>query len=79
VSNASRELGGKLSVDAPGLFAVDDRFHDREHAVEVELPLIQQVWPGAAVLPVEVPLVDEAVEIGSRTARAEFSMWPLTA
>jgi len=51
------------------LFTVDARFHQREHAVEVELPLIQLAWPHAAVLPVETPAVDEAVEIGERTAR----------
>jgi AmmeMemoRadiSam system protein B len=52
------------------LFAVDDRFHDDEHAVEVELPLIQVVWPDAKVLPVEVPPTDDAVAIGRRTAEA---------
>jgi hypothetical protein len=52
------------------LFSIDDRFHDDEHAVEVELPLIQQVWPGTMVLPVEVPLDDQAVEVGRRTALA---------
>ena len=47
----------------------DDRFHRHEHAVEVELPLIQSAWPGASILPVEVPLVDGAAEIGRHTAR----------
>ncbi len=51
------------------LFVVDDRFHVREHAVEVELPLIQRAWPQARILPIEVPLLDEAIEIGERTAR----------
>ena len=40
------------------LFVTDDRFHAREHSVEVELPLIQSVWPNARLLPVEVPLVE---------------------
>jgi AmmeMemoRadiSam system protein B len=52
------------------LFVTDDRFHIREHAVEVESPLIQVVWPNARLLPIEVPLVDQASEIGRRTARA---------
>jgi AmmeMemoRadiSam system protein B len=52
------------------LFVVDDRFHQREHAVEVELPLIQRTWPGAKLLPVEVPLISDAIEIGERTARS---------
>jgi AmmeMemoRadiSam system protein B len=69
-SQVPGELSGKLTVDTSQLFGVDDRFHDREHAVEVELPLIQRAWPTANVLPVEVPLTDEAVEVGRRTARA---------
>ena len=65
----SEALRRKLTESSGALFGVDDRFHEREHAVEVELPLVQQVWPGAAVLPVEVPPIDSAIEIGARTAR----------
>jgi MEMO1 family protein len=35
----------------------------------VELPLIQHAWPNARLLPVEVPLIDDAVQVGERTAR----------
>ena len=66
-SEVAQELGTRL-VEASSLFAVDDRLHAREHAVEVELPLIQAAWPAVAVLPVEVPLRDDAVEIGRRAA-----------
>ena len=52
-----------------GLFAVDERFHQQEHAVEVELPLIQAAWPGVLVLPVEVPAIESAVEIGRAAAK----------
>jgi len=62
------ELGRRLA-ESSDLFAVDDRLHDREHAVEVELPLIQAVWPQAEVLPVEVPLIDDAAEIGRDAVR----------
>jgi AmmeMemoRadiSam system protein B len=71
-SDVPRELTGRLvsgGGDRASLFAIDDRFHEREHAVEVELPLIQSAWPNATLLPVEVPLVDEAVQIGVTTAR----------
>ena len=51
------------------LFVIDDRFHDREHAVEVELPLVREVWSAAAILPVEVPLDTRAPEIGRRVAQ----------
>lgn len=55
-------------LELKDFFCVDERFHSREHAVEVELPLIQQAWPTAAVLPVEVPAFQMAAEIGRRTA-----------
>lgn len=66
------EIAGDLSSrlkDEPALFSVDERLHQHEHAVEVELPLIRAVWPNALVLPIEVPLSEWAVEMGERTAR----------
>lgn len=69
-SNVPGEVQGRLEADASQLFGVDDRFHTREHAVEVELPLIQRAWPSAMVLPIEVPLTDESVDVGIRTAKA---------
>ncbi len=55
---------------ATGQFVTDDRFHWREHAVEVELPLIQAIWPLAEILPIEVPPDDSAAELGRTVARA---------
>ena len=66
-SSVARELGERL-VGSSDLFAVDDRLHAREHAVEVELPLIQAAWPEATVLPVEVPAIEDAEQIGRRAA-----------
>jgi AmmeMemoRadiSam system protein B len=68
ISPVHGELEAKLK-ERSGLFAVDDRFHQHEHAVEVELPLIQSAWPGVSILPVEVPLSDAAAEMGRCTAR----------
>lgn len=51
------------------LFVTDDRFHADEHAVEVELPLVEAAMPGVAILPVEVPLLKAAPEIGVEAAR----------
>jgi AmmeMemoRadiSam system protein B len=62
------ELRDGLCADR-GLFAVDDRFHTREHAVEVELPLIRLQWPGAAILPIETPPNAKAVDAGRAVAR----------
>jgi AmmeMemoRadiSam system protein B len=65
---AQDAMRGLLASASTGLFAVEPRLHRYEHAVEVELPLIQQAWPGATLLPIEVPAIDAAVEIGRRTA-----------
>ncbi len=67
-SVVSQELRRKLS-ELSELFLIDRRFHSREHAIEVELPLIQLAWPKAEILPIEVPLVEQAVLIGRQTAR----------
>jgi AmmeMemoRadiSam system protein B len=50
------------------LFCVDDRFHEREWAIEVELPLVRAAWGKAAILPVEVPPQESAAAVGRRTA-----------
>jgi MEMO1 family protein len=75
-SAVAPELRTKLCRESrrPELFRTDDRFHRREHAIEVELPLVRAAWPGAAILPVEVPLCDAAVEVGVETARRVASM-----
>jgi AmmeMemoRadiSam system protein B len=52
------------------VFSVEPRLHQSEHAVEVEVPLIQLAYPGAAILPIEVPAVDMAALIGRKTAQA---------
>jgi AmmeMemoRadiSam system protein B len=61
-------LHGRLG-EAKTLFMVDERFHAREHAVEVELPLIRAAWPNAMVLPIEVPVRDDAIAMGQKTAQ----------
>jgi AmmeMemoRadiSam system protein B len=67
-SDLPEELERRLTESSADLFRVDERFHAHEHAVEVELPLIQVAWSHAAVLPVEVPLVSDAAQIGIATA-----------
>jgi AmmeMemoRadiSam system protein B len=65
------ELRAKLLGESRDreMFAIDDRFHRREHAVEVELPLIAAAWPSAPIVPVEVPTVEHANAIGREIAR----------
>ena len=73
VPGGTSEVPAELAVlvrSSSPLFVVDDRFHQREHAVEVELPLIQRTWPNARLLPIEVPLFEDAIQVGERTAKA---------
>ena len=65
----ARQLVLQLAESPSQQFQVDDRFHEMEHAVEVELPLIQGAWPEAKLLPIELPAIESAVEIGIETAR----------
>ena len=51
------------------LFLVDPRFHAQEHAIEVNVPLIQQAWPNTPILPIEVPMLEVASLIGRKTAQ----------
>ena len=60
----------RIAEAGGGLVRVDDRFHRVEHAIEVELPLVHEAWPEAAILPVEVPLIESAVAIGRAAALA---------
>jgi AmmeMemoRadiSam system protein B len=68
-SQLPEELERRLIESSADLFCVDERFHSHEHAVEVELPLIQIAWPDASILPVEVPVIDAAAQIGIATAK----------
>jgi AmmeMemoRadiSam system protein B len=70
LSDVPEELERRLIESSANLFQVDERFHRREHAVEVELPLIQVAWPNARLLPVEVPSVEDAGAMGTAVAKA---------
>ena len=69
---------GEVTVDqeatnrlaAHPLFAVDDHAHAQEHAVEIQLPFLQRVWPAGppAIVPLLVPQLDGAA--GRQVSRA---------
>ncbi|MCC6425016.1 MAG: AmmeMemoRadiSam system protein B [Phycisphaerales bacterium] len=72
VPGGESELPGDIQrklIKDQDLFVVDERFHRTEHAVEVELPLIQQAWPKAKLLPLEIPVIEQAAEMGRLTAK----------
>lgn len=62
------ELQAKL-LEVGDSFAVEERLHHDEHAVEVEVPLIQLAFPSAAVLPIETPPIESAEAMGRAVAR----------
>lgn len=74
--DSSQPLDALSKLSASPSFIVEARLHEREHAVEVELPLIQAAWPGAQVLPIEVPLVEHASRIGRETAEQVLAIEP---
>lgn len=53
---------GDLVVEAAGA-------HDSEHSIEVQLPFIRELFPGAPILPILVPPDARPVELGTRLAR----------
>jgi hypothetical protein len=62
------ELQAKL-IEAGDLFRMDEEVHQREHAVEVELPLIRAAFGDVAVLPIETPPIDQAMALGQKVAQ----------
>ena len=51
------------------LIAEDPYAHESEHSIEVQVPLIQHLFPDARLLPIMVPPSPHAVEIGEAVAR----------
>ena len=65
---AECELAGKLAADHPELFAIREDAHRQEHAVEVQLPLLQYYFKDLPVLPVvcgemPLPMIRQAAEV----------------
>lgn len=67
-TEVARDIRSQLGK-TDGLFVMNDLLHRDEHAVEVEIPLIREVWPNAKLLPIEVPVNRFAVDVGKTTAR----------
>ena len=69
---ATAEIAGEVErkiQEGSDLFIVEERLHRNEHAVEVNVPMIQLAFGGAAVLPIEVPVNEKAGEMGRETRR----------
>lgn len=67
---------GDMEVDQqarrclPDRVLVSDTAHRGEHSLEVELPFVQELFPGASILPIAVPADQDAAEFGRQVAEA---------
>ena len=68
MSEVAMDLQRQLLAASPN-FRLNPRAHMREHAIEVNLPFVQQAFPNAVFLPIEVPPIAVAAQIGRQTAR----------
>jgi hypothetical protein len=66
VARVDRGLAAALVKEGGGVF--DASLHEREHSVEVQVPFVQHVFPGAAIVPVVVGSPDP--ELCRRFGRA---------
>ena len=70
---------GEVEIDEPlaeamlagsDVLAANPAAHAREHSLEVQVPLIQLLWPGAKIVPVLVAPSAAAVAVGEAAGRA---------
>lgn len=54
------------AVLATGLAVADPHAHLAEHSIEVQVPFVQYLFPGAKILPIVVPPMGQAIELGSK-------------
>jgi AmmeMemoRadiSam system protein B len=68
-----REAVGRLSGEEA--FGVDESAHAGEHAVEIQLPLVQRAWPDAvpAIVPLLVPALTDARRKAAAAALAALA------
>ena len=76
-SGAWETPAGRIEIDErlaervlghSGLIVNDPYAHEQEHSIEVQVPLLQQVLPECKLLPILVPPVDTAAEVGRAVA-----------
>jgi AmmeMemoRadiSam system protein B len=63
-------------LDAGAALRSNPRAHAQEHSLEVQLPLLQAVAPGAKIVPIEVPPTPAAHEIGRAVGEVLARLFP---
>ncbi len=64
------DLAASICGEAGDLVESRASAHRREHSIEVQVPLVQWLWPSAKIVPLLVSPGDDAPELGRRVARA---------
>jgi len=64
------DLASAIVEAAHGSILSSAAAHDMEHSIEVQLPFIQALSPGAKIVPIAVPPVPEAAGMGEAVAAA---------
>ena len=63
-----QSLAADILAQIPNLVHPDCNAHNREHSIEVQVPIIQYLFPDAQILPLLVPPTDLAGQIGAQIA-----------
>jgi MEMO1 family protein len=64
------ELAQQVLQTSRGLIAERPAAHAEEHSIEVQLPFVQALWPKARILPIAMPPMAMAPEVGRAVAQA---------
>ena len=70
LATVDERLAAEILALGGGLVRDDPMAHEREHSIEVQVPLIQHLFPGATIVPIACPPSADAPEIGRLVARA---------
>ncbi len=62
-------LAEELLREIPDLLERNPGAHRDEHSLEVQAPMIHEIFPGVPIVPILVPPADDAAELGKRAAR----------
>jgi len=68
------ELAEAISQQGAGLIADQPAAHDNEHSIEVQLPFIEYLFPDAHILPIAMPPLRIAPEVGRVVAQAAHKL-----
>lgn len=70
VAAVDEDLASAVLRTESNLVQAMPRAHEYEHSIEVQVPFIQRLFPGAKILPVMVPPTKYAGNVGRMVARA---------